>query len=60
MPQAGFETTTPASEQPQTHALDCAATGMGAFHLVASYENQCTYTTSTPYASVACIITHYF
>ena len=28
---AGFEPVIPASEQPQTHALDCAATGIGAF-----------------------------
>jgi hypothetical protein len=29
MPPAGFETTIPTSEQPQTHALDRAATGIG-------------------------------
>jgi hypothetical protein len=29
MPPAGFETTIPASERPQTHALDRAATGIG-------------------------------
>jgi hypothetical protein len=29
MPAAGFETKIPASEQPQTHALDLAATGIG-------------------------------
>jgi hypothetical protein len=29
MPPAGFEPTIPASERPQTHALDCAATGIG-------------------------------
>jgi len=29
MPPAGFETTTPASERRQTHALDRAATGTG-------------------------------
>jgi len=29
MPPAGFEPTIPASEQPQTDALDCAATGIG-------------------------------
>ena len=28
-PPAGFEPTIPASEQPQTHALDRAATGIG-------------------------------
>jgi hypothetical protein len=28
-PPAGFEPTIPASERPQTHALDCAATGIG-------------------------------
>jgi hypothetical protein len=29
MPRAGFETTIPASKRPQTHALDCGATGIG-------------------------------
>jgi len=29
MPQAGFEPTIPASEWPQTHTLDRAATGIG-------------------------------
>jgi len=29
MPLAGFETAIPASEQPQTHALERAATGIG-------------------------------
>jgi hypothetical protein len=29
MPTARFETAIPASEQPQTHALDRAATGIG-------------------------------
>jgi hypothetical protein len=29
MPQAGFGPTIPASERPQTHALDRAATGIG-------------------------------
>jgi hypothetical protein len=29
MPTAGFELGTPASERPQTHALDRAATGIG-------------------------------
>jgi hypothetical protein len=29
MPSAGFEPTIPASERPQTHALDRAATGIG-------------------------------
>jgi len=28
MPPAGFEPTVPASEQPHTQALDCAATGI--------------------------------
>jgi len=31
MPPVGFESTIPASEQPQTHALDRAATGIGAY-----------------------------
>ena len=29
MPPAGFEPAVPASERPQTHALDRAATGIG-------------------------------
>jgi hypothetical protein len=29
----GFEPAIPASERPQTHALDRAATGIGKFHL---------------------------
>jgi hypothetical protein len=29
MPPAGFEPTIPASERPQTHALDGVATGIG-------------------------------
>jgi hypothetical protein len=37
MPPAGFETAIPVSERPQTHALDRAATGIGAVH---TYENQ--------------------
>jgi hypothetical protein len=31
MPQAGFEPTIPASERPQTHALDRAANSLGTF-----------------------------
>jgi hypothetical protein len=33
MPPAGFEPLIRASERPQTHALDCAATGIGPFIL---------------------------
>jgi hypothetical protein len=29
MPPAGFEPAIPTCERPQTHALDCAATGVG-------------------------------
>jgi hypothetical protein len=29
MPRAGFEPATPATERPQTYALDLAATGIG-------------------------------
>jgi hypothetical protein len=29
MPPVGFEPTIPTSERPQTHVLDCAATGIG-------------------------------
>jgi hypothetical protein len=32
MPLAGFKPVIPASERPQTHALDCLATGIG--HLI--------------------------
>jgi len=31
MPPVGFEFTIPASERPQAHALDRAATGIGTF-----------------------------
>jgi hypothetical protein len=31
MPVVGFETTIPATKQPHTYALDCAATGTGIF-----------------------------
>jgi hypothetical protein len=34
MPPVGFEPIIPASEWPQTHALDCAATGIGHASLV--------------------------
>jgi hypothetical protein len=33
MPPAGFEPTIPVSEQPQTHALDRAATGIGGMRI---------------------------
>jgi hypothetical protein len=29
MPRAGFKPAIPATKQPQTYALDCAATGIG-------------------------------
>jgi len=31
MPQAGFESAIPATERPQRHTLDRAATGIGAY-----------------------------
>jgi hypothetical protein len=34
MPPAGFEPVIPAYERPQTHALDCAITGIGALYVV--------------------------
>jgi len=37
MPPAGFETAIPASERPQTHALDRAAIGIG--NLFKEYSN---------------------
>jgi hypothetical protein len=33
MPPAGFEPAVPASERPQTHALDGAANGLGRLYL---------------------------
>jgi len=33
MPLVTFEPTVPAREQPQTHALDCSATGIGTYSL---------------------------
>ena len=33
MPPVGFKPTIPASERPQTYALDCAATGIGEYWL---------------------------
>jgi len=36
MPPVGFEPTIPASERPQTYALDPAATGTGYFYLYSS------------------------
>jgi hypothetical protein len=50
MPSGGLEPAIPASEIPQTHALDRADTWMGAFHLVASIDSPCRYFTSSPYA----------
>jgi hypothetical protein len=38
MPPAGFEPTNPASERPQTHALDRTVTGIGIFYGIASYN----------------------
>ena len=41
MPPAGFENTNPASEQPQTHALDRAATGTGCLFFICLYQITC-------------------
>jgi hypothetical protein len=40
MHPAGFETEIPASERPQTHALDRAATGIGFLFLLSSTFSQ--------------------
>ena len=41
MPPVGFEPTIPASERPQTYALDCAATVIGYYyHLPSINERQ--------------------
>jgi hypothetical protein len=41
MPPSGFELTIPASERPQTHALDRAATGID-YEMFAGMENRAT------------------
>jgi hypothetical protein len=38
MTPAVFETAIPATERPQTHALDRVATGIGAYYLFRLYE----------------------
>ena len=40
MPSAGFEPVIPASEFPQIHALDSAATGIGLKKILRSYSWQ--------------------
>jgi hypothetical protein len=37
MPPVGFEPTIPVSERPQTHTLDCTATGIGSYNI---YDNE--------------------
>ena len=41
MPQAGFELAIPASERPQIHALDCAATGTGCISIFLARSQNC-------------------
>jgi hypothetical protein len=41
MPPAGFEPTIPASERPQTHAVDCAANGIGSSSMIGVQKYQC-------------------
>jgi hypothetical protein len=41
MPPAGFEPVIPASEHPQTHALDRAATGIGFVIMAQNHQNIC-------------------
>jgi hypothetical protein len=41
MPEAGFESAVPASERPQTHALDRAATGIGNYNHYRLLLNSC-------------------
>ena len=58
MPPAGFEPAIPASEQPQTYALDRAATGLGklytfssltsSFHIMYPYNLQLTSKCASP------------
>jgi hypothetical protein len=40
MPPAGFEPTIPASERPQTHALDRAVTGIGGMRPLLQANNK--------------------
>jgi hypothetical protein len=40
MPLAGFETAIPASERPQTHALDRLATGISGLIILAHEESK--------------------
>jgi len=50
MPLAGFEPTIPASERPQTHALDRAATGIDKVLLISSIYVTCFGRTDHPQA----------
>ena len=43
MPQVGFEPSIPASERPQTHALDRSATGTGIFRFIIRKEHKVAY-----------------
>ena len=47
MPPAGFAATIPASERPQTHALDSAATGIGKLHYCLNQYYMYSYKTLT-------------
>jgi hypothetical protein len=38
MPPAGFETTIPASERPQTHALESGAIGIGPLRFIIPFN----------------------
>jgi hypothetical protein len=54
MPPAGFELAIPASERPQTHALDRAATGIGImidylYEIFLKYEATQKFVVSTRY-----------
>jgi hypothetical protein len=43
MPPVGFEPTILVSEQPQTHALDCTANGIGILYICRTYQSKVSY-----------------
>jgi hypothetical protein len=60
MPPAGFEPAIPASERPQTHALDRAANGIGSSSLLgqniflsAKFSATCFYSMFVKYENIA-------
>jgi hypothetical protein len=54
MRPAGFETTILASERPQDHALDRAATGMGKYVILQDRKKE--HSTKTTFLLIYCIL----